>query len=276
LVWSGSKFYFIGLATPSTTSTCVYSSSDGLTWSLTAFPGDGDVTWRLAYGSSGLVAISSSKYSSIRAYQSSDGVVWTPAYIDAVNWGGIAFGNGVYVAVADYNDIGAATSSDGTSWTPATLTKANRSSVCFGDGKFFSPRIDSNKGDISTDGTSWEEVTLPASRQWVDCYYTGELFICVARREAYEGEGSFIAYSEDAENWSETLLPAFSVPDGAFFNNSYVTCAGNSNIIVVLNDGTNEAGTIPGYIGNEYAYSTNGSVSYTMGNIGFVSPFETE
>jgi hypothetical protein len=71
------------------------------------------------------------------AVTSTDGINWAVVSMPAtLNWTGVAFGNGTWVAVGGPSAI-SAISSDGINWTKVTLPRsANWTSVAYGNGQF--------------------------------------------------------------------------------------------------------------------------------------------
>ena len=124
---------------------------------------------------------------------------WTSRTLPATAWWrSVAYGNGVYVAVATGGDI-AATSLDGITWTLRTLpTVAAWSCVVFGAGQF----IALAGGDIaatSPDGITWILRTLPLALDWSAGAYQEGLF-------------AFIASGTNGAATLPVALPTFLVP----------------------------------------------------------------
>lgn len=91
---------------------------------------------------------------STNAASSPDGITWTTRTLPSIsNWYGVAFGNGIFVAV--HQSVGAtiATSTDGITWTQRTVPIGSNSSVCFGNGRFVI--VGGSSPMVSTDGINW-------------------------------------------------------------------------------------------------------------------------
>jgi hypothetical protein len=152
-----------------------YTSSDGATWTPTADM-SGQIT-AVAYGNGLYVGLDTI---SAQSYTSTDGLTWTAHAISAsAAWSDIAFGNGLFIAVADGV---AATSSDGINWTQATLTiSLGISQIEFLGGLFMIV----GKGAVSlesVDGLTWKQRLLPA------LLGTGNSYSCLTG-----GMGIFVA-----------------------------------------------------------------------------------
>ena len=91
----------------------------------------------LLYGNGVFVVVGRAADGSCACVTSSDGVEWTKQTgLDVNNqWTGVAFGNGIFVAVAGETGSSGehriAYSSDGISWTGVTGTTYNMSSIIF-------------------------------------------------------------------------------------------------------------------------------------------------
>lgn len=99
-------------------------------------------------------------------------------------WRSIAYGNGVFVAIAT-STTSAATSTDGITWTARTLpSAATWAAVTFGNGVFVAvggSGAASTVAATSPDGITWTARTLPTSVQWAAVTYGNGLFVAVAR-----------------------------------------------------------------------------------------------
>jgi hypothetical protein len=115
----------------------VLQSADGVKWALQSTGTNADLNAVVAsvgvLPSNQFVAVGNAGL----AFTSTDGINWTVIRMPAtLNWTGIAFGNGKWVAVGGPSSI-SATSSDGINWTKVTLPKsASWTSVAYGNGQF--------------------------------------------------------------------------------------------------------------------------------------------
>lgn len=124
------------------------------------------VLWTLiGYGNNTFVAIAPQSGVPAVVSTSPDGISWTTRTIPNSDWGGLAFGNGIFLAVAGFNPI-TATSTDGITWTQrGTLPSSANWRVVFGNGVFlaYDSGTTSTKMATSTDGVTWTAVTFPVA-----------------------------------------------------------------------------------------------------------------
>nr|DAH29194.1 MAG TPA: Fibronectin type III domain-containing protein, glycosyl hydrolase, 7-fold beta-propeller [Caudoviricetes sp.] len=112
----------------------------------------------------------------------------------AACWDGIAYGNGVYVAVAASGEMAYSTD-EGETWTAAESPAegAGWFSVCYGGGKFVAVACDSAIAAYSADGKTWTKADLPVSAYWNSVCYGGGYFVAAAH--------DYFARSEDGIHW---------------------------------------------------------------------------
>ena len=92
---------------------------------------------RGAFLSLGLVGAGIGAASVVLADATTGIVVTSPTASEASSWRGIAYGNGIYVAVAQSGTNRVMTSTDGTTWTSRTQAEANEwASIPFGNDIF--------------------------------------------------------------------------------------------------------------------------------------------
>lgn len=93
---------------------------------------------------------------------------------------GMAYGNGVYIAVGNDNSYGYYLYAiDGSSWTKKNMgvnAGGNKKDVFFENGKFIMINDRGNQLHTSTDGLNWTTVTLPASDYWENVVFTNGTF----------------------------------------------------------------------------------------------------
>jgi hypothetical protein len=117
------------------------------------------------------------------------------------NWTSVAYGAGVFVAVAS-GTATAATSTDGITWTQRSLPATdNWKAVTFGGGLFVTVANSSNLAATSPDGVTWTLRTLPGIVAWTSVAYGAGTFVAVA-------QNATAASSLDGVTWTVRTLPA--------------------------------------------------------------------
>ena len=146
----------------------ILTSVDGITWTIPTFPAGRYHS--VVYGGGQFVAVSSGTGAYIAT--SPDGLAWTAQTSpDANAWYGVAYGNGIYVAVALAGTANRAmTSPDGVTWTPRAMPfVATWRDVAFGAGVFAAcvqqatPPVSTNIA-TSTDGITWTPQTTSSQQ----------------------------------------------------------------------------------------------------------------
>lgn len=161
------------------------------------------------------------------------------------SWRSVAYGNGVFVAIADGPSNAAATSPDGITWTARTLPSSQPwSAITFGNGTFVAVAglgTATTVAATSTDGITWKARTLPTSAQWWAVTYGNGLFVAVAA-----GPSTAAATSPDGITWTARTLPlsrnwrSVAYGNGVFVTLSYA----NTNSAVSADGITWTSGTI--------------------------------
>jgi len=160
----------------------------------------------VAYGNEILLAVSSSTgngTSTIAASSANGGNNWglRTLPVDA-SWGGIAFGNGQFVAVIDGSTTAARTL-DGMNWQVVNLERsAKYNAIAYGNGNFITLGWNSSTAQISTDGSNWSYRAMPASRNWASLAYDS----CLNIWAAVASNTNKGAYSYDGSLWIETTM----------------------------------------------------------------------
>jgi type II secretory pathway pseudopilin PulG len=131
------------------------------------------------------------------------------------NWDAIAYGNGVFVAVADTstgtNEV--MKSSDGITWSAVSTPPANRQwdGLTFGNGVFVAVSRDgttTNDVMYSSDGNTWHTGNpggisgVPASSAWRSVTYGNGLFVAVASCVSGTCPAKGIMTSPDGMTWT--------------------------------------------------------------------------
>ena len=205
-----------------TTTLRVMTSPDGITWTGRTTPSDGADFRCITYGNSLFVA--ASRYNVIT---SPDGITWTSRTSISQKWGGVTYGNSVYVAVTQGTVSYVMTSSNGTTWvnrSVSTLSIGN--SVTFGNGLFVA--VSYNNGAIvtSTNGITWTTRTAPGST-WNTVTYGNGLFVAVASNTGA------IATSPDGITWTSKTSPVNDWTSVTYGNGLFVAVASTGNYRVM-------------------------------------------
>ncbi|AFM13026.1 InlB B-repeat-containing protein [Turneriella parva] len=188
-------------------------------------------------------------------------------------WRSVAYGNGVFVAVAQNGTNQVMTSSDGITWSPQNASEATSwMIVTYAASKFVAIAFGGiNPAMISADGIAWAGHSISESNAWRSVTYGNGVFVAVAgngtnrvmtspdgliwtARQAIAandwqsvtfGNGLFAAVSGDGSNQIMTS------PDGIFWTarnapeaNQWLSVTfGNNVFVAVANTGTNRVMT---------------------------------
>jgi hypothetical protein len=165
--------------------------------------------------------------------------VWTSRTSAAdLIWESVAYGNGIFVAVAESDETnGVMTSPDGITWTQRVpATNQYWSDVTYGNGIFVAVKsagVLSNQVMTSPDGITWTSRTSARLNSWRDVTYGNGLFVAVAD----SGTGDRVMTSPNGITWTSRTSAA---------NNSWVGITyGNGTFVAVSTDGTNRVMTSP-------------------------------
>ena len=138
-------------------------------------------------------------------------------------WFGVAYGNGLYVAVARDGTNRVMYSSNAINWNSASAVEATGwNDIAFGNGKFVAVADGgTNRTMYSSDGINWTAGTPALTNDMRAVGYGNGLFVAVGTDE--------VSYSSDGINWSTTATAASNVWAGvAYGNGKYVAVARNS------------------------------------------------
>lgn len=130
------------------------------------------------------------------------GSTWTQRTLPvAYTWVSVAYGNGLFVAVA--SDTGLViTSPDGITWTTRATPLGSLRAVTYGNGVFVALQI-GNSCVTSTNGITWTTRTMPSSSVWASVAYGNGVFTAVS-----SGVSAASATSPDGINWTGGTLPS--------------------------------------------------------------------
>jgi len=164
------------------------------------------------------------------AATSPDGITWTQRALPSSQiWTSITYGNGLFVVVSGGSGV-AATSPDGITWTQRVLPFPQYA-VVYGGGLFVAVAKGSSVAATSPDGIAWTQRVLPSSQQWQSIAYGSGLFVAVAA-----GPSSAAAISLDGITWTPSVLPS---------SQSWQSIAYGGGLFVVVATGTSFVATSP-------------------------------
>jgi len=155
-------------------------------------------------------------------------------------WYGIAYGNGLFVAVA-YSGTGnrVMTSPDGINWTTRTpAADRNWFDITYGNGLFVAV-ASSGTGDrvmTSPDGITWTIRTSAADNNWDSVTYGNGLFVAVA----HSGTGNRVMTSPDGITWTIRTSAADNTWNSITYGNGLfiaVASSGTGNRVMTSPDG---------------------------------------
>lgn len=140
------------------------------------------------------------------AAYSTDGLSWTQTTIPTLLNHNIIYANGYFVGVPFGGATSVKSTDGGQTWVGSGLS-ANLSwgGLCFGNGVFVSVGYLSATAMSSTNGSAWSVRTLPVSAQWYATAYGNGTFVTTAQ------SSSISATSPDGINWTQHVLPATDV-----------------------------------------------------------------
>ena len=251
----------------------VMTSTNGVNWTVGST--DVQVTFKgLAYGNGLFVAVgdSTTGFSLItssgdtfvtsggdtliadpgfRVATSVDGITWTQRMAPArYAWSSVAYGNGLFVAVANGNGgtTQVMTSSDGITWTlqttPSTQSNHNWISVTYGNSGFVAVASGGtgtlNRAMYSTDGVTWLAGVTPADPAGlVSVTYGNGLYVAVATTSASGNLGAVT--STNGATWTARNT-TYDDWTSVVFANATFTAVGNSGTasrsVMISTDGT--------------------------------------
>ena len=200
-------------------------STDGINWTNGSFLGTEYVT----FGNGLFVAVGYASVSGVPTsfiYTSTNGINWTSRTPSEAMWfQDIAYGNGLFVAVARFGTNRIMTSPDGITWTSrSTPITATFSGVAYGAGVWVAVCESSPGGTTFTsyDGITWDE----QQTSW------GAFNIIYAQGKFTTGS----YYSEDGFTWISNSIPF--VPVRLTYGNGYfigVRSSGANRIVYSTN-----------------------------------------
>ena len=183
------------------------------------------------------------------------GADWTDQTISDTNWNGVAYGNGIYVAVA-YNTSSATNlfgySPDGVNWTNVDAPVADGwMDVAYGNGVFIAVASGSANGTSkvtrSVDGKTWTTITTPSMKGASVTFGDGVFVIGCTSTSSQR----VVRSTDNGLTWVAATTPPNEAAD------RWGVCYGNGTFLTVANTGTNRV-----------SYSTDGGDTWTMVSVG--------
>ena len=202
----------------------------------------------------------------------SDAVSVTPAAVNTTTWSSrsaaaaeqwysVAYGNGIFVAVAGNGGSGAhrvMTSTDGVSWTGRTAAEQNRwASVTYGNGLFVAvAQSGTNRVMTSPDGVTWTARSAAAASNWQSITFGNGLFVAVST-------WGTVMTSSDGASWTSRTAAANKQWYSVAYGNGRFVVISASDAVMTSTDGVNWS--------SETAAAASGLRSVTYGNGLFVA-----
>ncbi len=157
---------------------------------------------------------------------------------EANNWTSVAYGNGLFVAVAGNGTNRVMISPDGVNWTAQTVPEANTwIDVTYGNGLFVAVATNgTNRVMTSPDGVNWTPQTAEIKR-WNSITHGNGLFVAVVNAIGTDR----VMISSDGVNWTPQTVPEANYWQAVTYGNGlFVAVAANgTNRVMTSPDGVN-------------------------------------
>ena len=184
-------------------------STDGISWTEAEYFAGQYHSWKsVAFADDTFVVVNSAAGGVNRVMTSNDGVTWTPrnAGIQVNEWTGVAYGAGVFVAVAGTGTDRVMTSPDGVTWTPRSAASANYwTAVTYGGGQFVAVAFG---GAVMTspDGITWTSQSSGNTALWRSVA-AGPQYVAVGQSSGQPVMSSFIDPAPTVSSVSPSTSP---------------------------------------------------------------------
>ena len=189
-----------------------------------------------------------------RVMKSTDGVNWTQIAVVANGWHSVAFGNGLFVAVA-YSGINRVMySADGTTWTTIAVEANEWRSITFGNGVFIAVASTGTNRVMRSTDGITWTPVLVDASTWWSITYGNGVFVAVAPFGINK-----VIRSVDGLTWTTAAVEASEWRSVTYGNGMFVAIAlVGTNRVMKSTDGTTWTAT---------ALATNGwrSITYGLG-----------
>ena len=237
----------------------------GLSSAGTGLPGGSPPQFQYNYGGA-FAGASQWEYDFTTGRTIGPGIGWTArAAAEASLWRSVAYGNGLFVAVATAGTNRVMTSPDGITWTARSAAEANQwNSVTYGNGLFVATALYGSTNQVMTspDGITWTARAVPQTCSWNSITYGNGLFVAVS----YDGLGTGrVMTSPDGITWTGRTASEATQWRSVTY--------GNGLFVAVAYSGTNRVMTSPDGITwtARSASAAGGWFSVTYGNGLFVA-----
>jgi len=175
-----------------------------------------------------------------------DGITWTArTAAEASGWTSVAYGNGLWVAVADSGTNRVMTSPDGITWTARAVPEATNGwySVAYGKGLWVAVAYDgTNQVMTSPNGITWTARAAAEVGNWYSVAYGNGLWVAVA---AYSGTNRVMTSTDPACTPVAPATSCWTAQAAAEANDWQSVAYGNDLWVAVAESGTNRVMTSP-------------------------------
>lgn len=221
------------------------SDDDGKTWTaITAAPINALVWTAIAGdGSANLVVVSTKTQNTSFRYSTNNGDTWLSKTITgSYHWKGVAYGNGIWVAVnSDNSNSVYKVGSPGGTWSAGSLSSGSYNAIIYAGSKFVAIGYLSSVSYVkySSDGLTWSSGTPSANVNWTALTYGNGLYVAVAST----GE---VMTSPDAITWTNRTPSSTDAWTSIAYANDYFMAVSSSGTMMKSLDGiTWSSQTIP-------------------------------